>query len=263
MLFRSISLSEYRWVYDEIGERDGVEIRKDSNLGRIFINSTDFTNHWQAVNDESYIKLKNGFYLMEYSGGLYYFAFDNNAKMITGFVQTTTSTEHRYIDITTHQFTKSFSQPSAKYFLYSGTGIYRGILWALPIAVNNVVYTFDEQGRVIKEDSISTNGTLLQENICSNWQYNPVTNRWKYYNVDASGRGEYYTNGIYPIVYLGETKYYSFDSVGNMETGLKQIDGNVYYLQETGDFIGAVYTGAITLNGQTYYFDVQGRMVNG
>ena len=47
-----------------------------------------------------------------------------------------------------------------------------------------------------------------------------------------------------------------------METGLKEINGNTYYLQETGNFAGAVFVGKITLNGKEYEFDTQGRMVS-
>ena len=258
-----ITLAEHRWVYDEKGERVGIEIRKDSTLGKAFANSTQHASHWQPSTDENYIKLKNGFYIIEYAGGGYYFAFDNNAKLMTGFVQTTATTEHRYIDVTNYQFTDSFSMESAKYLLYDGTGFYRGIIWSIPITINNVLYTFDEQGRVAKEEKIDV--TALSQTTKgdgSKWEYNPDTGTWRYYHVDNNGKGDYYINGVYPIEYLGETQYYVFDSEGNLETGLKEIDGNTYYLQETGNFIGAVYVGKITLNGKDYEFDAGGRMVS-
>ena len=104
-----------------------------------------------------------------------------------------------------------------------------------------------------------TEGTLLKS---SKWEYDPVVNKWKYYYVDATGRGDYYKNGVFPIEYLGMTNYYSFDSNGYMETGLKEMNGSTYYLQETGNYAGAVYIGKVTLNGKEYEFDTQGRMVS-
>ena len=253
-----ITMAEYKWVYDEKGERTGIEIRKDSTLGKILVNSQTSVGRWQDTTDANYIKLKNGLYDVQYAGGAYYFGIDNNANMITGFIQTTDTTEHRYIDMTSGAFAGSFTMPSAKYFLYDGLGENRGIIWTVPITVNNVLYTFDAQGRVINEQNLAKEASAES----SRWEYDPTTNRWKYYNVDSTGKGEYYTNGVFPIELQGSTNYYLFDSNGYMETGLKEINGNTYYLQETGNFAGAVFVGKITLNGKEYEFDTQGRMVS-
>ena len=47
-----------------------------------------------------------------------------------------------------------------------------------------------------------------------------------------------------------------------MDIGLKDINGSIYYFQESGAYIGAAYTGEITLNGVAYSFDGMGRLVN-
>jgi glucan-binding YG repeat protein len=149
--------------------------------------------------------------------------------------------------------------PSAKYFLYNGPGVYRGIIWNIPITINNILYTFDDQGKVIKEEKLFETVSLLQGD---RWEYVPEQNKWKYYHIDEMGKGGFYASGIFPIEYLGQTLYYSFDNNGYLETGLKEIDGNTYYLQETGQFAGAIYTGGITLNGKYYEFGTDGRMVD-
>ena len=256
-----ISLEDYKWECDEKGEKIGIEIRKDSSLGKALVNSTRHITRWQALADDAYIKLKNGFYNIEYLSGNYYFAFDNEAKLRTGFIETTSSTEHVYIDITNSQFIEANSVPSAKYFLYDGVGLFRGIIWNQPITVKEILYTFDEQGRVIKEEKVDVNNLAFGNNVGSNWQYDPIKSKWKYYNVDATGNGDYYKNGVYPISYLGKNLYYSFDSDGYMETGLKEIGGDTYYFQEEGDFAGALYTGQLIINRKIYEFDASGKMV--
>ena len=143
-----------------------------------------------------------------------WFGIDNDCRIITGFIETTITTEHVILDTVNNKFIMAGSVPSAKYFLYNGTGFFRGVIWGIPITIDNIRYTFDEQGRVIKEERVDTTNMTLLDNINCSWEYDPVINKWRYYDIDVFGNRHYYKNGIYPIMYLGKTSNYLFDSNG-------------------------------------------------
>ena len=70
--------------------------------------------------------------------------------------------------------------------------------------------------------------------------------------VDPGGNYSYeLAKGVCRIYGL----YYFFDENGIMQTGLKRINGYLYYLEEIGLLRGTIHTGYISVNGDNYYCD--------
>ncbi len=77
--------------------------------------------------------------------------------------------------------------------------------------------------------------------------------KWKYKKKNK----KYAKNGFKKI----DGKWYFLSRKGNVLTGLRRLNGNYYYFQETGGpgEIGRMRTGLITVNGKTFYFRKKGK----
>ena len=77
--------------------------------------------------------------------------------------------------------------------------------------------------------------------------------KWKYKKKNK----KYAKNGFKKI----GGKWYFLSRKGNVLTGLRRLNGNYYYFQETGGpgEIGRMRTGLITVNGKTFYFRKKGK----
>ena len=81
------------------------------------------------------------------------------------------------------------------------------------------MYEFDAQGRVIKEINLKPEEKSATE-TGSAWEYEPETNKWKYYVLDPDGKKQYMVNKAVPIVSNGHERYFIFDGKGYMLIGL-------------------------------------------
>ena len=256
----AINEADLAWIKDKDGNRTGLKVKTTSPLAIALMSDSKFNSHYLVLADDSeYIRLKGGFFKTWYHGGGYYFGFDEFGNLMTGFVVTTIDTEHYELDPNTNTMIMLGIKSSGKYLLYMDEGEYKGIIWNIPITISNILYTFDEGGRVISEVEVKSVDENNKED--ASWQYSPKTDSWKYYIKEPDGKVTYYMDGIYPIEYLGQKYYYAFDKQGNMITGLFEYNGNTYYLTENGKLKGTVYVGFITLEGTNYLFGEDGRRV--
>ena len=252
--------SDYDWMYDEEGQREGVKLKKDSALAKSLMSSNDYKENYKESIEEGYIQIQNGFYNLQYAGASFYFGFSPVGKMLTGFVKTKDDTKHYWVDDTKNTLTDIGKQDSAKYYLYNDNGDYKGIIWNLPITISNILYTFDESGRVLTETQIHSNEVVAFSN--TGWEYNPTDDSWKYYNIDSMGNRYYIKDEVKEITDCGVSHYYIFGEDEKMKTGLTEYKGKTYYLLESGDYKGAVYTGMLPLGGKVLIFDEQGILVS-
>lgn len=210
-----ITENDSKWVLNNNGERIALELRKDSALGKTFLTDAIRKNHYTSSNDENYIRLTNGMYNVSYLGSNFYFGFDNNGNLMTGFCETTTNITHIGINANIPKLNQSGKE---KYYLYTEIGPYKGIRWQTPITIMNVYYEFDQYGRVIKEMPVTEalGTSIIFAGQSGTWEYNPVLNIWYYFVVDINNNKQYYKNGTYIINYLGENKSYTFDEYGRL-----------------------------------------------
>ena len=249
-----------KWILDANNERVGLNIRRDSELGTALLITEDVKTQYIDSGNADYIQVKNGFYSVGYKGTQYFFAFDDAGKMQKGLIKIAKDTPVYGIDEATQELVKLGEQDAAKYYLME-SGDFEGALWSTPITANYVHYEFDNQGRIIKETSVS--GTKVDnENADISWKYDPITNNWKYYEKDETGNVRYLQNEARGIDYKGKVYYYIFDENGNMQTGLTKFNGDMYYLQESGPLKGTVYVGKLELGGTQYVFDTDGKLVS-
>ena len=258
----AINESDTLWITDANGSKSGLKIKVGSPLAIALMADSKFNSRYMVLADDAaYIRVKGGFFKTWYNGGAYYFGFDELGNLMTGFVITTTGTEHYDLNTETNTMISAGIKPSGKYLLYMEEGTYRGIVWNVPITIQNVLYTFDEGGRVVSE--VAVKATVENNKVDGSWQYTPTTDSWKYYIKEPNGQVTYYRDGVFPIEYLGQKYYYAFDKQGNMKTGLLEYQGNTYYMAEEGTFKGAAYVGSVTLSGKEYVFGEGGRLVKG
>ena len=267
VLYYSLPANDFEWTYDSIGERNGILLKKDSVLGNAFLSDSKFASRYQDVGN-GYLKIMNGFYNVSYAGASFYFAFDSTGNLLTGFINTTYSTDCYNIDSETNKLYSIGSKEGAKYFLYRD-GVIKGTVYNTPIVINNILYEFDLEGRVLNEErqgnvesvviekvspkSNTLTADMLNESIgrvsgsdenrkpFSNlWEYDEVNGKWRYYTTDENGVKKYYTDGIYFIEDGLGGHNYIFDENGFMLTGYVEYKGNTYYLVEEGKYIGAM-----------------------
>ena len=252
--------SDYEWIYNEEGQRDGVKLKKESALAKALMSSDDYKANYKDIGEEGYIQIQNGFYNLQCGGVSFFFGFSPVGKMLTGFVKTKDDTEHYWVDETTYTLTAIGKPGSAKYYLYNENGDYRGIIWSLPITIGNTLYTFDVSGRVLTETYVPNNDVVALST--TGWDYNPIDDSWKYYNTDSMGNRYYIKDEVKEITDNGVSHYYIFGEDEKMKTGLTEYKGKTYYLVENGDYKGAVYTGMLPLGGKVLTFDEQGVLVS-
>lgn len=207
--------SDSKWVLNSNGERIGIEVRKDSLVGQVFLTDAMHSSHYELTTDTNYIKLKDGMFNVSYLGSNFYFGLDSSGNLMTGFVETVANTVHLGANVNLSPVNASGKE---KYYLYAENGVYKGIKWTTPIALMNIYYVFDEYGRVISETPITgrVGANIIISGQDGIWQYDPINNYWTYYIVDVNGNKQQYKNGTYPINYLGTMSYYTFDEYGKL-----------------------------------------------
>ncbi len=241
------------WVYNSELDVFGYEISKNTKLAQI-LRKENLYNHYIEIEEHGTYRVKNGIFKIHYYDDDYFFAFDENGLMTTGFVTTTENAHRFHVDYENMTIKDDGPVGVAKYYFIE-SGKYKGVLWNQPITINKITYTFDEGGRVIEEMPLVDLGNG------GNWEYEPEDDSWKYAVVDKGGKKEYAKNGVYEIKSQGSDNYYVFDRQGKMKTGFVQQGGKTYYLQEKGAYRGAVYTGPLIVGDNYYEFDHQGAMV--
>lgn len=239
-----VSENEYTWVYDSLGIRKAISIDANSIVGKAMINSNRTKGAYQLSQDGKTMLLGGGgLYRIQNKGMEEWIAFDNYCNIMTGFV--TTSTETKMLDVSYNSVQSLVSTNTldednifleskgnvGRYYLYEKND-FKGRLWNQPIRVNGINYQFDIAGKVI-----SSNDLPLNQGV---WEYNPIENKWKYFIPDIDGRARYFKDTISDINYNGQVNKYIFDENGNLMKGYFTWQGQNYYGQETGQFIGAV-----------------------
>lgn len=278
----SISSDDCEYIYKN-AKIANIKLKKDSALGKALINSHMNLLYDDIANDSNFIKLKNGFFNIQYNSSGFYYALDQDGNILTGFVN---SENKRYFELdgNGNLITKDTTE-DAIYYLIPAEGIAYGTLNNSPISIDGMVFNFDEQGRLeINENNIPSN---LNSNLSlekdeditdsliptmnsdisfnrntqyiGNWEYNQDNFSWYYYIANEQGTKTYLKNGAYK---LHDNKFYMFDDTGRMKTGLIKYNSNTYYFKEYGADRGSLYTGKIHINGIPYEFDEQGIMIS-
>ena len=262
----AILMTDYLFITNDENVKIGIKVAKDSTLGKSLVENEVFNNMWAALPDDTrYVKLTNGFYKLQDNYNDHYYALDRNGTMLTGFV-TTDNQKYYELDSNTGTIQEIQGQSGAKYYFYDSKDEFRGMLWSSPVDVNGMTYTFDEQGRVVKEEVTTVKElSIFDKNLSTTdgkFEYNPETNNWRFYKTGLDGNKVLATDGFYKINLGGQDNYYMFDENGDMVTGFVRYQGNTYYLQEYGTNRGAVYTGEIFIKGINYIFDEKGVLIN-
>lgn len=135
--------------------------------------------------------------------------------------------------------------------------------------INGNTYLFAEDGNLVQANNqnlVGTNAMYLSNSVGqtnSNWEYDPNTNTWKYFDISLTGAKTYYTSGWFNLTANGKSNWYLFDALGNMQTGWIENNGRYYYLSEKNENKGAMLTGWQVVNGQNVYFGQDGLLVQG
>lgn len=215
----------------------------------------DLVTKYAIVDEGMNIQIKNGLYRI--SDGIVdaYYAFNENGRMLTGFIVTTENTKTYSINPETQEIQLIGYAGPGKYYLME-TGQYMGAMRTTPITLNNITYIFDPSGKIIMEiQNIIDNGGA--------WDYKADVNKWTYSKINADGTTTMLKDGAFAIPTLDGIYYYIFDENGYMKTGLTEYNGQTFYLQEEGLLQGAVYTGDLLKDGKVYSFSsTTGELVN-
>ena len=239
----------------EFGQRVGYKIKANSQFAKAMMSNEELKNNYLSADGGAYIRLKSGFFNINYANGSYYFAFDAIGNMMKGFVNTASDTKVYILDPAQGKLVFAGNKGANKYYLLENDNIFEGILYTQPIVVKNVSYTFNGEGAVISELTL---GDASQ----GQWERDSSNGKWKYYSLDASGAKRYFTNGIFDIKAQNNKTYkYIFDENGYMRTGFVQHQRKTYYCVESGDLQGTVITGLTNINGTVYLFDNNGVLV--
>ena len=158
-----------------------------------------------------------------------YFMFDGNGYMMTGNV----------------------SYKGQNYYMLEAGGR-RGALSYDKDTTGRVSYLFNQQGILVAQVNEASNAT--------GWIQNTQTDGWQYLERSIDGRVLPLTNTYRRLETNGGYYDYIFDSKGNMQTGLTQFNGNIYYLEEKGPHIGTVQIGEQIINGEKYIFGSDGTL---
>lgn len=168
--------------------------------------------------------------------------------MMTGFITTTEDTEMYALNIENNSIVYTgHPEEYGKYYLFE-YGALKGVLWNQPILKDGVYYLFDNTGKVVIE-------AVSLEGIPGEWDISEETGRFRYKITNVDGTTTYATGGAYAIPYLGQVKYYLFDEIGEIKTGLQDISGHRFYFQEQGLAIGSLFNGSILIGDKIYTFD--------
>ncbi|MBR3288976.1 MAG: hypothetical protein IKI71_04365, partial [Lachnospiraceae bacterium] len=243
------------WVYYPEENAWGYKIPVDDTIAQAIIKDKDLNTKYALVDDGSSIQLKNGVYRISDMLTDYYYAFNDKARMATGFMVTTEDTKMYALNQETNKIELvGYAEPGKYYFMESGP--YMGAMCTRPITINNITYIFDGSGRIIMEI----------KNIVDNdgaWYYIPEVNKWVYIRTFPDGTHEGLKDGVYAIPALDGIYYYIFDEEGYMKTGMTEYNGRTYYLQEIGLLQGTVYTGDLVRDGKVYSFSpTTGELIN-
>ena len=257
-------IAEYdtKWVVNDEGIRVGVKVRKDSVAGKAIMNSLDIAALYMTIDDPDYIRLKGGFFNIVYKGSNKFYAFSPFGELLTGFIKTKQNMPIYVIDGSINKIKQIGQKDTAKYYLYENihNDIEYAKLWSTTITLLGVTYEFDGEGRVIKETGL-TNG--VTKDVDSAWEYDPVKNKWRYYDINADGERLYIKNKVHKLPIGGTDYYYMFDEEGYMKTGLTTYNGDTYYLEEEGSLKGTIYVGEKMIGGKKYVFNGEGKLVTG
>jgi glucan-binding YG repeat protein len=97
------------------------------------------------------------------------------------------------------------------------------------------------------------------------WNYEPISNQWKFENINADGTKTTYTDQwINTENAQGEKVWYTVDKDGNMVTGWLKSDGEIYFMSTDPNSRGELVKGTVMIDGKTYTFDEEtGVLVSG
>ena len=260
-LLTTIPLSDYTFDYNESFSPIHLRVKKLSPLGKCLLSNEYYSNMYRLLdNDSEYIKLINGIYNVEYLGSNIFYAIDANGDIIKGFVVTSGQS---FFDLTESNDLSMHKSNDPYIFYCNDSGDqYSGMFWCSSVVFNNFLYSFDDSGRLksVRNSDAYQDDTPV---LTGTWEYNLDIQKWRFSQTDANGNRVYLKNGFYRIKHDdGKSYYYLFDLDGNMRTGLVKYASNTYYLQERGNYIGAMYVGNITLNKIPYTFDADGKMIS-
>ena len=265
---------EGSWIYDAVTDKWAYKISINTDIAKALDKAGLRNQQFTIMPDGEYIKLINGVYRIFHYDDAYYFTFDENGVMHTGFLAETLGTHHYTVDFETLDLIDGGSIGEAKYYLME-QGKYKGAVWNQTITIDGVTIFFDEQGRIINElainkllpselPTVDASNTVVSNVVAESgaWEYEPEDDTWKYAKIDSSGNKIYLKDGAFELPSYGGKYYFVFDENGKMKVGLTEYNGNKYYLREVGALKGVVYTGPLILGDMYYDFDGTGVMVN-
>ena len=236
------------WIYNPTEDTWGYKISADTEIGRALLANNELKTKYALVDDGTHLQLKDGLYKIFDGVKDYYYAFDDKGVMMTGFITTTEDTEMYALNIEKNSIVYTgHPEEYGKYYLFE-YGALKGVLWNQPILKDGVYYLFDNTGKVVIE-------AVSLEGIPGEWDISEETGRFRYKITKVDGTTTYATGGAYAIPYLGQVKYYLFDEIGEIKTGLQDISGHRFYFQEQGLAIGSLFNGSILIGDKIYTFD--------
>ena len=243
------------WIYYPEEDKWGYKISVENEVAKALMKDQSMNTKYAVVDDGLFIQLKNGLYKIADNNLGYYYGFDSNGKMLTGFIHTTEDTKMYGINVETQDIIFEGYAEVGKYYLME-TGAEMGMLWNQPITLNNITYIFEVTGKIIEEIQNIIDGGGA-------WVYDEAAAKYKYNIINADGTTTFAKDGVYAIPAINGIYYYIFDADGYMKTGVTEHNGKTYYLQETGLLQGTVYTGDIILDNKVYSFSsTTGQLIN-
>lgn len=126
-----------------------------------------------------------------------------------------------------------------------------------------IEYTDNSQNLMIQNE-INSEGANANTTGVNSWEYNPVTNNWKYVEKNASETKSYKNRWITVNNDQGKPEWYAVDVDGNMITGWVKHNGSFYYMSSDPATKGKMVKGIAIVDGKEYLFDIEtGELVDG
>lgn len=219
----------------------GIENQISDVIGEVDILKS--AHHGLSSSNSKYAldKYKPAYYITQ---GIYYASMENVYPSNSSNMAAITYLKNKY-------HTKSYyASQAGKTYITNGALVAEFNDINKNIAIKDYNYNGEDTGNVLKEmgDYYVPNGWGELNNLYTKdkvWIYiennHPVINDWLFVTTSSSDNS------------IGER--YHFDAYGLMQTGLyNDVDGNIYYLSERQNTIGKMQTGWQNIDGELYYF---------